>query len=120
MSLAEAKLLLAAGQHEVVAAQARDHAVRRPLFRSCGGACHVKDYRQHRIATRFGQITVRLPRFRGIVCGALRRPSTPVGKSPQIGGAGSQAYRLTCRVTGMHPVIRLLEQKGLASLAAGA
>jgi hypothetical protein len=68
LSLAEAKQLLAAIQREVVAAQAREHAVRRPTCRSCGGACHVKDYRQHRIATLFSQVTVRLPRLRCIAC----------------------------------------------------
>ena len=71
LSLAEAKELLAAVQREVVAAQARDHAVRRPTCGSCDGACHVKDYRQHRIATLFGQVTVRLPRFRCIACGGI-------------------------------------------------
>jgi hypothetical protein len=71
LSLAEAKLLLASVQQEVVAAQARDHAVRRPSCRSCGDACHVKDYRHHRIATLFGQTTVRLPRFRCTACGEL-------------------------------------------------
>ena len=71
LSLAEAKQVLAAIQREVVAAQAGDHAVRRPTCRSCGGACHVKDYRQHRIATLFGQVTVRLPRFRCISCGGI-------------------------------------------------
>lgn len=71
LSLAEAKALLAAIQNEVIAAQARDHAVQRPNCRSCGGACHVKDYRQHRIATLFGQATVRLPRFRCTACNEL-------------------------------------------------
>src|SRR3954454_19372893 len=69
LSLAEAKQLLAALQREVVAAQAREHALRRPTCRACGGPCHLKDYRQHRIATPFGQVTVRLPRFRCIACG---------------------------------------------------
>src|SRR3954464_10820885 len=69
LSLAEAKQLLAALQREVVAAQAREHARRRPTCRACGGACHLKEYRQHRIATPFGQVTVRLPRFRCIACG---------------------------------------------------
>ena len=46
LSLAEAKQVLAAIQREVVAAQAGDHAVRRPTCRPCGGACHVKDYRR--------------------------------------------------------------------------
>ena len=64
LSLAEAKRVLAAIQCQVVAAQARDHAARRPTRRSCGGACHVKDHRQHRIATLFGQVTVRLHRMR--------------------------------------------------------
>jgi len=71
LTLTEAKLLLAAVQQEVVAAQARDHAVRRPDCRSCGAACQVKDYRQHGIATLFGQVTVRLPRFRCAACGAI-------------------------------------------------
>jgi hypothetical protein len=71
LSLAEAKQLLAAVQREVVAAQARDHATRRPTCRSCGAACHVKDYRQHCIATLFGQVTVRLPRFRCPSCGRI-------------------------------------------------
>ena len=71
LSLAEAKQLQAAIQREVVAAQARDHAVRRPTCRFCGGACHVKDYRQHRIATLFGQATVRLPRFRCTGCDGI-------------------------------------------------
>ena len=71
LSLAEAKEMLAAIQREVVAAQARDHAARRPSCRSCGGACHVKDYRQHRIATLFGQVSVRLPRFRCIACDGI-------------------------------------------------
>jgi hypothetical protein len=71
LSLSEAKLLLAAIQQEVVAAQAKDHAVRRPSCRSCGGACQVKDYRQHRIATLFGQVSIRLPRFRCTACGEL-------------------------------------------------
>jgi hypothetical protein len=71
LSLAEAKQVLAALQREVVAGQARDHALRRPACHSCGGACHLKDYRQHRIATLFGQVTVRLPRFRCIACGGI-------------------------------------------------
>jgi len=71
LSLATAKQVLAAIQRELVAAQARDHAVRRPACRSCDGVCHVKDYRQHRIATLFGQVAVRLPRFRCIACDGI-------------------------------------------------
>src|SRR4051794_1955329 len=60
LTLAEAKLVLAGVQREIVAAQARDHAVRRPGCRGCEGVCRVKDYRQHAIATLFGQVAVRL------------------------------------------------------------
>jgi hypothetical protein len=35
----------------------------RPPCRACNGMCHVKDWRLHRIATLFGEVTVRLPRF---------------------------------------------------------
>src|ERR671920_1078120 len=68
LTSAEGKQLLAGVQREIVAAQARLHAVRRPECRGCGDACRVKDYRQHAIATLFGQVTVRLPRFRCIAC----------------------------------------------------
>ena len=64
LTLAEAKVLLGCVQQEVAAAQARGQVVRRPNCRSGGGACHLKDYRDHRIATLFGRVTVRLPRFR--------------------------------------------------------
>src|SRR5215210_5739428 len=68
LSLAEAKRLLAGVQREIVAAQARLHAARRPECRGCGAARRVKDHRQHAIATPFGQVTVRLPRFRCAGC----------------------------------------------------
>ena len=70
LSLAESKQLLAGIQREIVAAQARVHAVHRPACRGCGAACRVKDYRHHAIATPFGQMAVRLPRFRCAGCGA--------------------------------------------------
>jgi hypothetical protein len=71
LTLAEGKRLLAGIQQEIIAAQARVHAVRRPECRSCGTTCRVKDYRQHAIATLFGQVTVRLPRFRCASCRAI-------------------------------------------------
>jgi hypothetical protein len=71
LSLAEAKLLLAGVQREIVAAQARAHALRRPDCRCGSGVCRVKDYRNHVIATLFGQVTVRLPRFRCAACGMI-------------------------------------------------
>src|SRR4051812_9277362 len=51
LTLAEGKRLLAALQQQIVAAQARNHAVRRPDCRRCGEICHVKDYRDHAIVT---------------------------------------------------------------------
>ncbi len=71
LTLAEGKLLLAGIQRELVAAQARDHAVRRPDCLRCGGVCHVKDYRDHTVAMLFGEVTVRLPRFRCAACGGI-------------------------------------------------
>jgi hypothetical protein len=71
LTLAEGKRLLAALQQQIVAAQARSHAARRPDCRSCGEVCRVKDYRDHAVATLFGQVTVRLPRFRCAGCGGI-------------------------------------------------
>jgi len=71
LTLAEAKRLLAGVQREIVAAQAREHADRRPDCPHCSGACRVKDYRDHAVATLFGQVTVRLPRFRCAACGGI-------------------------------------------------
>ena len=69
LTLSEAKQLLVRVQQEIVAAQARDHAVLRPECPSCGGGCHVKDWQHHAVATLFGAVAVRLPRFRCIRCG---------------------------------------------------
>jgi hypothetical protein len=69
LTLAQGKQLVALVQQEIVTAQSRDHAAQRPLCRSCGAACQVKDYRPHRIATVFGQVALRLPRFRCAGCG---------------------------------------------------
>ena len=72
LTLSEAKQLLAVLQREIVAAQVRDHAARRPDLLRCGrGVRHVKDYREHVIATLFGQVMVRLPRFRCAACGGI-------------------------------------------------
>ncbi len=71
LTLAEAKRLLAGVQREIVAAQAREHAARRPECPRCDRACCVKDYRDHAVATLFGQVTVRLARFRCAACGGI-------------------------------------------------
>jgi hypothetical protein len=62
LTLAEAKLPLVSVQREVVAAQAHDHATFRPDCPSCGGKCHLKDWRSHRIATLFGEVRVKFSR----------------------------------------------------------
>jgi hypothetical protein len=69
LTLANGKQLLTQVQQAVVAAQCRNHATRRPTCRSCATPCQVKDYRPHQIATLFGQVTLRLPRFRCASCG---------------------------------------------------
>jgi len=71
LTLAEAKRLLVGVQREIVAAQARTHAVRRPSCACCGDVCRVKDYRDHAVSTLFGQVTLRLPRFRCAACGGI-------------------------------------------------
>ena len=71
LTLTEAKLLLADVQQEIVAAQAREHAVCRRNCRCCSGDCRVKDYRERGVATLFGQVTGRLPRFRCAACGGI-------------------------------------------------
>jgi hypothetical protein len=63
LTLTEAKLLLVQVQQEVVAEQAHHHAALRSDCQSCGGKCHVKDWRPHRIATLFGEVRVKLPRL---------------------------------------------------------
>src|SRR5689334_586582 len=73
---AEGKQLLTRVQQAVVAAQSRDHAARRPACRTCGAACQLKDYRPHQIATVFGPVTVRLPRFR---CAGCDRAEAGIG-----------------------------------------
>jgi hypothetical protein len=69
LTLAEAKQLLARIQQEVVGAQADNHGILRPDCRSCGRRCYVKDWRLHRVASLFGEVTVRLPRFLCPRCG---------------------------------------------------
>src|SRR3954451_2985260 len=69
LTLAQGKQLVALVQQEIVTAQSRDHAVRRPECRTCTTPCQIKDYRPHQIATVFGQVTLRLPRFRCAGCG---------------------------------------------------
>src|SRR4051794_37651257 len=91
LTLADARLVLAGVQREIVAAQARVHAVHRPVCRSCGAACRMKDYRQHAIATLFGPVTVRLPRFRCAGCGTTEAGMAWPPYCPLDPGVGSAA-----------------------------
>ena len=54
LTLAEAKQLLVQVHQEVVAAQARHQAMFRPDCQSCGGRCHIKDWRRHRVGRFVG------------------------------------------------------------------
>ena len=78
LTLSETKRLLATLQQEIIAAQVRDHAVRQPICSCCGGGCRVKDYQDHLVATLFGQVTIRLPRFRCAVCCGSESKAYPV------------------------------------------
>lgn len=68
LTLPEAKQLLASVQRAVVARQVDSHGQLRPCCRFCSGRCHLKDWREHCVATLFGEVTVRLPRFLCIAC----------------------------------------------------
>ena len=80
LRLPDGKQLLSQVQQAVVAAQCRDHAAQRPACRACGGICRVKDYRPRRVATLFGRVTVRLPRFR---CAGCRADQAGIEWPPQ-------------------------------------
>jgi hypothetical protein len=69
LTLPEAKQLLVCVQQAVVVVQARDHATLRPDCASCGERFRIKDWRSRRVATLFGEVVVRLPRFRCPGCG---------------------------------------------------
>ncbi len=106
LTLPEAKQLLARVQQAVVAAQARDHAALRPECANCGGRCQVKDWRPRQVATLFGMVTVRLPRFLCPECGrneaGTRWPahcrSTPALDQLQAHLSALMSYRVAAGV----------------------
>jgi hypothetical protein len=110
LTLAEAKRLLARVQQEIVAAQARDHAVRRPECTRCDRACCVKDYWDHAVATLFGHVTVRLPHFRCPACGGIKAGlawplhcrSTPELDRLQAHFCALMTYRIAADLLGDH------------------
>ena len=75
LTLSEAKQVLANVQRAVVSGQVDSHGPQQPCCRSCAEKCHLKDWRGHHIATLFGKVTVRLPRF---LCPACNRTETGV------------------------------------------
>ncbi len=93
LTLPEAKQLLARVQQAVVAVQARDHAALRPERSSCGTICHSKDWQSRQIATLFGTVAVRLPRFRCRTVGAAK----PVSAGQRI--AARPRRWISCRRT---------------------
>ena len=108
LTLAEAKQLLAGVQQEIVAVQAKEHAVRRPDCSRCGGICRVKNYRDHTVATLFGQVAVRLARFRCAACGGVKAGigwpshcrSTPELDRLQAHLCAVMAYRMAADLLG--------------------
>src|SRR4051794_13463506 len=80
LRLLDGKQLLSQVQQAVVSAPCRGHVGPRSGCRACGAAIAVKDYRPRRIATLFGQVTVRLPRFR---CAGCRGDQAGIEWPPQ-------------------------------------
>src|SRR6186713_3110585 len=85
LSLAQGKQLVALVQQAIVTAQSRDHALRRPDCRTCTAPCQIKDYRPHQIATLFGQVVLRLPRFRRGGSGARLAGTLPLDARARSG-----------------------------------
>jgi hypothetical protein len=71
LRLSEGKQLLAGVQQGLVAFQVKEHCVKRPVCVDCGCICRVKDYRDHALATLYGSVAVRIPRFRCTSCGKI-------------------------------------------------
>src|SRR5215218_5359017 len=81
LSLAEGKAILAALQRSLVAAQAEEHCRRRRRCDRCGAQRPLKDLRPRRLASLFGVVAVRAPRFGPCRCGvACRRSITPAAE----------------------------------------
>jgi hypothetical protein len=126
VTLSQGKQLLI--QQEVVAAQCRELATRRPSCRSCAAVCQIKDYRPRQIATPFGQVTVRLPRFRCAGCGTMeaavdwpaRCRSTPELDQLQAHLSALMPYRVAAGVLGhLLPVDAGISHESMRTLKLG-
>src|SRR5918997_2729689 len=69
VGLAEGKALLAALQRHLVAAQVDEHCRNRRRCNRCGAQRPLKDLRPRRLASLFGVVAVRAPRFGPCRCG---------------------------------------------------
>jgi hypothetical protein len=93
LRLAEAKDLLQALQTHLVQDQVQQlSAIERPCS-SCGSRRSLHDYRQGRVDTLFGRVTLRLPRWRRCACqkaDARRKPGECDQISAMIGARATQ------------------------------
>src|SRR3982751_2890695 len=81
LGLEEGKAILAAVQRHLVAAQVDEHCRGRRRCDRCGAQRPLKDWRPRRLASLFGVVAVRAPRFGPCRCGvACRRSLTPVAE----------------------------------------
>ena len=81
LGLAEGKAVLAALQRHLVAAQVDEHCRSRRRCGRCGAQRPLRDLRPRRLASLFGVVAVRAPRFGPCRCGvACRRSITPVAE----------------------------------------
>src|SRR3954471_16987374 len=124
LTLVQGKRLVALVQQEIVTAQSRDHAVRRPDCRTCTIPCHVKDYRPHRIATLFGQVMLRLPRFHCAGCGGVEAGhgwpahcrSTPEFDQVRAQFSACMPYRVAAGVSVLHGCGECSRERSLSIL----
>ena len=91
LTLSKAKQILARLQQVVVAVQADDHAVLRLDCSCCGHACHVKNWRLHRVATLFGNAPAAPPAVSpgSPRCWLWRAPDASVPGRPLIVSASA-------------------------------
>ena len=81
LGLEEGKVILAAVQRHLVAAQVEEHCRSRRRCDRCGAQRPLKDLRPRRLTSLFGVVEVRAPRFGPCRCGiACRRSITPVAE----------------------------------------
>jgi hypothetical protein len=81
LTLAEGKKTLAGLQRHLVQAQTEEHCRNRRRCQGCGAQRPLKDMRRRRLASLFGVVEVRAPRFGPCRCGvASRRTLTPAAE----------------------------------------